>query len=84
MPESLTIPRRFNGPLESGQGGYVAGLVSGFLDGVAEVSLRRPVPLETPLELVREDDGSVGVVDGETLVAEGGACRGSRPRCPRR
>ncbi|MET0957294.1 MAG: hypothetical protein ABWZ18_02185, partial [Solirubrobacterales bacterium] len=82
MPESLSIPRRFNGPLESGQGGYVAGLVSGFLDGVAEVSLRRPVPLETPLELVFEDDGSVGVVDGETLVAEGRGVSGVEAEVP--
>jgi hypothetical protein len=71
VPESLSIPRRFNGPRSSGQGGYVAGAVASFLDGAAEVSLRRPVPLETPLDLVRDDDGSVAVLDGETLVAEG-------------
>jgi hypothetical protein len=82
VPESLTIPRRFNGPLDSGQGGYVAGVVAGFLDGVAQVSLRRPVPLETPLELVREDDGSVGVVDGETLVAEGRRVSGVEAEVP--
>ena len=68
---SLSIPSRFNGPLESGNGGYSSGLVAGFLEGAAEVSLRRPVPLDTPLEVVREDDGSVRVLDGEALVAEG-------------
>lgn len=70
MPESLSIPRRFNGPLESGNGGYCSGIVAGFLEGAAEVSLRRPVPLETRLDVVRENDGSVRVLDGEALVVE--------------
>ena len=71
MSESLAIPRRFNGPRESGNGGYCSGVVAGFLDAAAaEVSLRRPVPLETPLDVVRETDGSVRVLDGEALVAE--------------
>jgi hypothetical protein len=67
---SLSIPSRFNGPLESGNGGYSAGIVAGFLDGPTEVSLRRPVPLDTSLDVVREEDGSVRVLDGEALVAE--------------
>ena len=71
MPESLSIPGRFNGPLESGNGGYCSGIVAGFLEGAAEVSLRRPVPLDTPLDVMRENDGSVRVLDGETLVADG-------------
>jgi hypothetical protein len=70
MAESLSIPRRFNGPLESGNGGYCSGVVAGFLEGAVEVSLRRPVPLDTPLDVERENDGSVRVLDGEALVAE--------------
>jgi hypothetical protein len=70
VPDSVSIPGRFNGPLESGNGGYCSGIVAGFLEGAAEVSLRRPVPLDTPLDVVRENDGSVRVLDGETLVAE--------------
>jgi len=70
LPESISIPRRFNGPLESGNGGYCAGALAGFLEGAAEVSLRCPVPLDTPLDLMRENDGSVRVLDGEELVAE--------------
>jgi hypothetical protein len=68
--ESLSIPSRFNGPLESGNGGYCSGAVACFLDGAAEVSLRRPVPLETPLDVVRASDGSVRVLDDEALIAE--------------
>ncbi len=70
MSETLSIPRRFNGPLENGNGGYCSGVVASFLEGAAEVSLRRPVPLDTPLDVVRENDGSVRVLDGETLVVE--------------
>ncbi len=70
MPESVSIPRRFNGPLESGQGGYCAGVVAGFLQGAVEVSLRRPVPLDSPLEVVRESEGSVHLLCGEALIAE--------------
>jgi hypothetical protein len=70
VPESVEIPSRFNGPLESGNGGYCSGVFAGFLGGVAEVSLRRPTPLDRPLEVARESDGSLRVLDGETLVAD--------------
>jgi hypothetical protein len=65
----VSIPSRFNGPLESGNGGYCSGVVANFFEGAVEVSLRRPVPLDTPLDVVRENDGSVRVLDGEALVA---------------
>jgi hypothetical protein len=71
----ISIPARRNGPLESGQGGYAAGLLAGFLDGAAEVSLRAPVPLDRDLD-VAHDDGLVRLLDGETLVAEGRAVPG--------
>lgn len=73
MAESVSIPGRFNGPLDSGQGGYCSGVFAGLVGGAAEVSLRRPVPLDVPLDVVRERDGSVGVLAGEALVAEAGA-----------
>ena len=73
MPESLYIPSRFNGPVGYGNGGYSAGVIAGLLGGPAEVSLRRPVPLDTALQVVREDGGAVRVLDGDALVAEGRA-----------
>jgi hypothetical protein len=72
MPEEVAVARRFNGPPELGQGGYACGLVAEYVDApTASVSLRRPVPLETPLE-VGTSDGLVSLrdPDGET-VAEG-------------
>jgi hypothetical protein len=71
VPDTVSIPRRFNGPLDSGQGGYSAGVVASFIGGPAEVSLRRTVPLERPLEVARGDDASVRLLDGDELVAEG-------------
>lgn len=70
MSESVRIPARFNGPLASGNGGYSAGALAAFLEGAVEVSLRRPVPLDTALRVSREDDGRVLALDGEDLVAE--------------
>ena len=70
MTETVSIPSRFNGPLDSGQGGYSAGVAAGFVDGVAQVSLRRPVPLDTPLRVARDGDGTVSLLDGEELVVE--------------
>ncbi len=82
MGEIISIPRRFNGPLESGQGGYTAGLVAGFLGDAVEVSLRRAVPLDTPLAVVRESDGSVRVLVGEALVVEARSVREFQPKVP--
>lgn len=70
MPETLLIPRRFNGPLDSGQGGCCSGVMARFIDGPAEVDLRRPVPLDLPLDVARDGDGSVRALDGEALVLE--------------
>jgi hypothetical protein len=70
MAESVSIPARFNGPLENGNGGYTAGVVAHLLGGAAEVSLRSPVPLDRPLTAER-DNGSVRLLDGDDLIAEG-------------
>jgi hypothetical protein len=68
--ETITIPARFNGPRESGNGGYSSGLVAGLIDGPADVSLRSPVPLDTPLAFERTQHGEVIVRHGSTLVAD--------------
>jgi hypothetical protein len=73
VSETLTVPSRFNGPLESGNGGYSAGVVARFLEGAVEVGLRAPVPLDTPLDVERDGDDAVRVLHGDTLVAEGRA-----------
>ncbi len=71
MSEQVTIERRFNGPPESGNGGYVCGVVAGLVGGTTEVTLRRPPPLDRPLQVARLADGGVALRDGETVIAEG-------------
>jgi hypothetical protein len=65
----LVIEPRFNGPAGSANGGYTCGLIADFVDGIAEVTLRRPPPLGRALRVER-DDGRVVVRDGDAVVAE--------------
>ncbi|WP_211658363.1 hypothetical protein [Phytoactinopolyspora halophila] len=67
----LSIDRRFRGPVSSGNGGYVCGLVAAHMQApVVEVTLRKPPPLEVPLEIV-PGDGGARLVEGDETVAEG-------------
>ena len=66
----VVLERRYNGPPATANGGYACGVVASHVDGPAAVSLRRPVPLGTPLELERHDDGHVTLHDGAILIAE--------------
>lgn len=67
MSETVTIPRRFNGPPDSGQGGWSAGLFAALVDAPAAAELRAPPPLDTPMAVERDGD-EVRILDGETLV----------------
>jgi hypothetical protein len=69
---AIVVARRFNGPTDSANGGYACGRVAAFVDGPAEVMLRRPVPLEVALDAERHTDGSVTLHHEGTLIAEGG------------
>src|SRR5262245_41714362 len=64
----MIIAARFNGPPGSGNGGYSAGVFASQLagDGTAEVTLRRPPPLDVELPIV---DQQIVDPDGE-IVAE--------------
>jgi hypothetical protein len=68
--ETLTVPARFNGPPASGNGGYSCGVLAAHLEGPTAVSLRRPVPLDQPLEIRHEEDGSTRAFADEDLIAE--------------
>lgn len=65
----IVIARRFNGPPDSGNGGYVCGRLAAFIDGPAQVTLRQPPPLETPLAVLREGRG-VRLMAGNVILAE--------------
>jgi hypothetical protein len=71
----LTIDSRFCGPPESGNGGYVAGLLAAELGGSdCEVVLRAPPPLARPLQLSK-DGGTLCLLDGERLIATAAPAR---------
>lgn len=65
---TVTIARRFRGPPNSGNGGYSCGRLAAFVDGPAEVTLRRPPPLESEMQ-VRAENGGVAMYDGDQLIA---------------
>jgi hypothetical protein len=58
MP-TFKIARRFNGPHDSGNGGYSAGLAAQFVPGAdaVEATIRAAIPLEQTLRLHGTDDG---------------------------
>jgi hypothetical protein len=66
----VVIPRRFVGPPDSGHGGYSCGVAAlAVTDGPAEVTLRRPPPVERALD-VEVVAGHATVRDGDLVVAE--------------
>lgn len=73
----MIIESRFNGPPDSGNGGYSAGVFAAALadgpgggSGPVEVTLRRPPPLAVPLAVAaRDGEADVRAPDG-AVVAE--------------
>jgi hypothetical protein len=79
--ERVMVSQRFCGPPGAGNGGYVAGLVARPLGECAEVTLRRPTPLDTPLALRPDSDG--WILETEALrepLASGRAVDSVLPR----
>jgi hypothetical protein len=69
----MVIPRHWNGPPGSANGGYTCGLVAALMKAPsAEVSLRAPPPLETELEVDRDEE-SLRLLHEGAVVAEGRA-----------
>jgi hypothetical protein len=68
---SIIIDKRYCGPPNSGNGGYVCGRLARHIRGAAEVTLRAPPPLDKPLDVVGTGDGLWELRDGATVVATG-------------
>ncbi|MBR0815212.1 hypothetical protein JQ544_27025 [Bradyrhizobium diazoefficiens] len=66
---SLVIDRRFRGPPNSGNGGYVCGCLARHVAGDAEVTLRAPPPLERRLDVRTGSDGGIELYDNGRLLA---------------
>ena len=75
---TIVIDSRFSGPPGLGNGGYVAGVVAGAVGSEATVTLRAPIPLDTPLELTangvaaQSADGAAAGARRAELRHEGG------------
>lgn len=66
--KDVIIDRRFRGPANSGNGGYVCGLLAQAFDQPCEVTLKSPPPLDTPLQLHRYDDRA-DLCQGSQIIA---------------
>jgi hypothetical protein len=82
----VTIPAQFNGPLHSGNGGYVAGLLAAELPapGAVTSTLHVPPPLDVPLTWERAADEVRLLTAGGAVVgtARPGAFTRDVPACP--
>lgn len=69
--DTLVVPPRFNGPPESANGGYVAGLLAARIGGAyaVTVTLREPPPLKVPLHLQHDDAGRLVASFGGAVIA---------------
>lgn len=67
---TLTIARRFRGPTQSANGGYICGRIAAFARVPVVVRLLEPPPLDTALTVGARGDGGVDVLDGETAIAQ--------------
>ena len=103
MSDTLIIPSRFRGPPNSGNGGYVAGAIAERFpvrpdahdDAAVEVTLRAPIPLDTPLEVQCSGESQLRLTLGEQpprhashrtcrrhrLSPRPGTPANTRPRC---
>ena len=72
MGRVVTIQARYNGPDNSGNGGYCCGLIASQVehDGPRSSTLRQPPPLDTPLSWEKHTDDQV------RLITAGGAVVG--------
>jgi hypothetical protein len=72
---TLTVDRRFNGPPDSGNGGYVCGALAVASGADLRVRLVAPPPLDVPLTVERDGSG-----DWELRSAAGVIARGTPSR----
>lgn len=84
MRRRIVIDHRFCGPPASGNGGYVCGRIARFIDGAAQVTLRRPPPLDRPLVLESTKMNAVRLLDdiGPIADARPSDIRAAAPYCP--
>lgn len=84
MQQHLRVPRRFNGPPRSGNGGWTAGALAALLPGAdlgtsVTVALRMPPPLDVPMPLAATANGVLATHQGRTVAEASYADRAPEP-----
>lgn len=66
----MSIPHRFRGPASSGNGGWTAGSLASYLaPGPVRVTLRKPPPLDTELDVTIDDETATATRDDVVIAA---------------
>lgn len=78
----ITIGRQFCGPPNSGNGGYVCGVLAKGLEGPVTAVLRAPPPLDVELGLKRRDGGTVLLNADGAPIGQGGPATQELPQPP--
>ena len=65
---SITIPAIYKGPPDIANGGYVCSLFAEFIDGVIDVMIKRPTPLDRELQICADGDGMYYLMDGDSMI----------------
>jgi len=71
MRETVQISKRFCGPPNSGNGGYVAGLIAKFIGPSAKVRLTAPPPLDEDLVVEQGEDKHLELKQGDSVLGHG-------------
>jgi len=66
-PTSVSIDSVYNGPVNCGNGGYISGLLAGFIAGDAEIRINAAFPVESPLQVKNTDKGIGAFLDDKLL-----------------
>ena len=64
----ITIASAFNGPPNSGNGGYAAGILSRLFDAPHTVRISAPIPLDAPLTVSADDGTLIAEHDGTRIL----------------
>ena len=64
----VTIPAVYKGPPDIANGGYVCSLFAGYIDGVIDVMIKRPTPLDRELQICADGDGMYYLMDGDSMI----------------
>ncbi len=78
----IVIKHQFRGPPNSGNGGYVCGIVGREIEGASTVALRALIPLDTALQLEGGEDVVRLTGQDGTLIAQGARSESVLPDPP--